>query len=448
MIVARRSTASVRPYFAARAARVAGGGRPSPRRSRGGLLRVALACGLLCGAMPTAFAQDLLPTARELRAAGLETAWWGVASVAAGRGRVTELTADEDAVYVQTTGNLLTAIDLTTGAKKWVTRVGRAGQTAVRVNTTPGGETEPGLVIIGVGRTAYAVNKDSGEIEWELPLAETAGAPLTIAQTDDGPRLFVPTVTGNVYCYDLDLIEEFHLEQRLAEFSSGTERWRYDTSAPIVGPVAVDGIAAVFANNQGALFGLSTEKRKLLWRFETNGRATAPLVAYEGTAYLASEDRNLYAVNIQNGLDRWEFVTREPVQIPPAIVKGAVYVTPVRSGVYRVDRDTGRSIWRAERAKGFLTQTADRVYLSDRADNVVALNLADGRQVGSARLTQFKVRAQNPLTDRVIVATETGIVLCLKPAGAGFPIYYAHPERRPVEPAFAEEAPADPPAGN
>lgn len=418
--------------------------------TRGTAVRVALLCGLLLAGAPSAVAQNVLPRPADLRAAGLEVAWWGVGSVTAGRGRITELTADEDAVYVQTSGNLLTAIDLTTGAKKWVTRFGRGGQTAVPVSTAPGEETEPGLVIGAVGRTAFAINKDSGEIVWELPLPETAAAALTIGPIDEGRRLYVPTVTGSVYSYDLAAIEEFHREKRLAEFSSGTQRWRYDAGSTISGPVAVDGIAAVFANADGVMIGVEAEERKLLWRFETGRRTSAPIAAADGTVYIASSDRNLYAVDTLNGLDRWEFVTREPVQKQPAIVKGALYVTPSRSGVYRVDRDTGRALWAAERATGFLAQAADRVYVSDSFDSVIALNLADGRPIGSVRLTEFPVRMQNPLTDRVIVATETGIVLCLKAAGAGFPVYHANPERRPVEPIFADPAaPAtDPAAGN
>ncbi|NNJ26157.1 Outer membrane protein assembly factor BamB [Planctomycetes bacterium LzC2] len=395
-----------------------------------------------------AYGQSTLPTPTELRAAGLEMAWWAVAAVPAGQDRVQYLTADEDAVYVQTDGNLLTAIDLTTGAKKWVTRIGREGQTATPVGTTavidegPGVEAAPAMVIACIGRSAYALRKDTGEILWTLPLPAAAAAAATIGPTDEGRRLFVPSGGGSVYSFNLETIEDFNLEKRLDEFATGTQLWRFETGAPLVGPVALDGIAAVFANEKGVMYGVEAERRDLLWRFETAGRTTAPIVAADGVAYIASSDRNLYAVDITNGLDRWEFVSQEPVEKTPAIVKGSVFVTPGRGGVARVDRDTGRPIWQAPRTTGFLAQAADRVYVSDNGDNVIALDLKDGRPIGSIRLNRFPLRVQNPLTDRVIVSTNTGIVLCLKAAGTGYPVYYANPDRRPVEPSFAGDEPA------
>ncbi|MFH5804742.1 PQQ-binding-like beta-propeller repeat protein [Alienimonas sp. DA493] len=430
---------------------------PAVRRSSSRPLSTRISRGLLCAAVLSAAAlggtpasaQNVLPNPNELRAAGLELAWWAVAAVPAGRGQVEFLSADENAVYVQTNDNLLTAINLTSGAKKWAIRVGRDGQTAVRVATAPpveagpGGESSPGLVLACVGRTAYGIHQDTGETMWELPLPQAAVAAPTIGDTEEGRRLFVPSVTGSVYSFDMRTIEEFRLEKRLQEFATGTQRWRYETGSPLIGGVVVEGIAAVFANVRGVLYGVDAEKRELLWRFETDGRATAPIAAGDGVVYLASSDRNLYAVDTTNGLDRWEFVSQEPVEVKPAVVEGALYVTPGRGGVSRVDRDTGRAIWRAERTTEFLAQAGGRAYASDFADNVVALDLATGRRIGSVRMDRFPVRMQNSLTDRVIVSTKTGIVLCLKAAGSGFPVYYAHPERRPVEPSFADDAPAE-----
>ena len=428
--------------------------RRSPVRRRAPLAsRTLLGLALVCAAgLPggaRAYGQNLLPTPGELRAAGLELAWWAVAAVPAGRGKISVLTADEDAVFVQTNTNLLTAINLTTGARKWVARIGREGQSAVAVSTTPavdgqnlGDDPMPGMVIACVGRTAYGLNKDTGEILWELPLPEAAAAALTVGRTDEGRRLFLPTVAGSVYSFDLRTIEEFYLEKRLPEFATGTQRWRYETGAALAGPVALGGIVAAFANEQGVLYGVDAENRDLLWRFGTDGRASAPIVAADGVVYFASTDRNLYAVSMENGLDRWEFVSQEPVEVQPSIVRGSMYVTLARGGVARVDRDNGRAIWLDQRATGFLAQAEDRVYVSDGSDNVVALELETGRRIGGLRLNRYPARMANASTDRVIVSTPTGVVLCLKAAGTGFPTYFANPDLRPVEPTFADAAAA------
>ena len=255
--------------------------------------------------------------------------------------------------------------------------------------------------------------------------------------------MLVGTRAGSVYCYDLDRVEEFWAENRLPRFASGTQLWRYETGSPIVGPPLVEGIAALFANRDGVLYGVEIEERGLLWQFQTDGRTSAPPAAAGGVAYVASEDRNLYAVAAENGLDKWEFVTADPILTRPSAIGGALYVVPGRAGVARVDRDTGRALWRADRVDGFLAEAGGRAYVSDSAGSVVALDRETGRPVGSALLNGYPVRLANALTDRVVVATPAGVVLCLKPSGGGFPVYHANPERRPVEPVFADpNAPA------
>ncbi|MEM9702438.1 MAG: PQQ-binding-like beta-propeller repeat protein, partial [Planctomycetota bacterium] len=292
------------------------------------------ALSLVTALPPSAAGQDLLPTPSELRVAGLEIAWWAVAPVPAGSDRIEYLSADEDAVYVQTEGNLLTAIDLTTGAEKWVSRIGREGQKGIRVSTTPaidaGPETDaaPAKVIVCVGRVAYAIDKDSGETIWALPIPAAAAASPTFGVTDEGRRLFVSTISGSAYSYDLETIEEFNLEKRLEEFATGAQRWRYETGAPMVGPVLVDGIMAVLANERGIMVGVEAVDRNLLWRFQTGGEATAPITSADGVVYIACSDRNLYAVDVTTGLDRWDYVSREPIETTPAVVKGSLYVTP------------------------------------------------------------------------------------------------------------------------
>ena len=414
----------------------------SPRVPAFPRLAAAAACCALLASAPAAPAQArMLPDARDLRGAGLELAWWAVATISPGRDAVVDVTSDEDAVYVRTRENLLTAVDLATGAKKWSIRLGRDRQQGVPVATSRT------LALAVVGRIAYAIDKDTGQIAWELPLPSTPTAPPAI----DDARLYVGAGDGGVYAYDLGRIREYHTEGKLPQFVAGTSLWRYSTGAAIVGPPVLADIAVMFANADGVLFAVEAEERDLLWQFETDRRTSAPPVADDATVYVASRDRNLYAVDVQNGLDRWEFVTRSPIETAPAVVGESLYVVPSRSGVARVDKATGRAVWRSDRTSGFLAVAGGRVYASDSSGNVVALDEATGAPVGTARLTNYTVRSGNDRTDRVIVATESGVVVCLKAAGAGFPVFHKIPEARPVEPTFADpNAPAagDPAAAN
>ena len=412
---------------------------PLPRVSAVRPVAVLLLFLIMLVSGPAARAQsNVLPSPRQLRPAGLELAWWSVATISPGRDVVTGLDADETTVFVRTRSNLITAIDLATGTKKWSTRLGRERQLGVAVSSS---ET---LALVVVGRTAYALDKDTGQQAWELPLASSPTAPPAI----DDTRLYVGTADGGVYAYDLEKIREFYSEGKLPQFVQGTLLWRYSSGASIVGPPVRDGIAVLFANVDGTLFALEAEEREMLWQFETDRGASAPVVAADGTAYVASEDRNLYAVDVTNGLDRWEFVSRSPIDVKPALVNDSLFVTPAQAGVSRVDRATGRPRWRSDRTTGFLAVAGGRVYASDSAQNVVALDYETGRPLGAALLTDYTVRTGNDRTDRVIVATPSGVVLCLKAAGSSFPIFHRNPGNRPVEPTFADPADAEVPAAD
>lgn len=400
-------------------------------RTAAGLLLAAAAC--LLAPAPAGAQSRLLPRAADLRAAGLELAWWAVADISPGLDLVRDLTADEDLVYVRTRENLLTAIDLTTGAKKWSVRVGRDRQVGLPVSSNRT------LAMAVVGGVAYALDKDTGRTEWQLPLPGVPTAPPAL----DENRVYLGTADGSVYAFDLRTVQEYYSEGKLPQFVNATQSWRYASGGEVVGSPVRSGIALLFANADGVLGALEAEERDLLWQFEADRRASAPPVADDETVYFPSQDRNLYAVAVENGIDRWEFVTRSPVETAPALVGDSLFVVPGRSGVAKVDKRTGRADWVNDRTTGFLAVAGGRAYVSDAADDVVALDLATGAPLGSARLTDYRLRAANDRTDRVIVATERGVVLCLKAAGAGFPVYHRNPGARPVEPAFADpDAPA------
>ena len=82
-----------------------------------------------------------------------------------------------------------------------------------------------------------------------------------------------------------------------------------------------------------------------------------------------------------------------------------------------------------------------RDLLLDRADEVCTLlSRENGGLVGALPLRQFTVRLENDRTDRLYMATQSGLVTCIREKGSGFPLYHMFPDRRPILPEFAPEA--------
>jgi hypothetical protein len=54
-------------------------------------------------------------------------------------------------------------------------------------------------------------------------------------------------------------------------------------------------------------------------------------------------------------------------------------------------------------------------------------------------MKSFKFKIANDLTDRIYLVSEQGQTLCLRERGNSFPKFFRNPDRRPVEPIFADE---------
>ena len=86
--------------------------------------------------------------------------------------------------------------------------------------------------------------------------------------------------------------------------------------------------------------------------------------------------------------------------------------------------------------------------MSDSLGNIVIVDRNDGSPVGALPLRDFKVRVSNDRTDRMYLATESGLVISIRDKNREFPIYHKYPERRPILPLFGDDAaevPADTP---
>jgi outer membrane protein assembly factor BamB len=130
-------------------------------------------------------------------------------------------------------------------------------------------------------------------------------------------------------------------------------------------------------------------------------------------AYVASHDSNLYAVRIVNGGIEWRFTTGTPISYRPAVTDDDVYITTDRGGLRRLDRKTGQAIWQNRAADRFVAANPKVVYATDRSGHLLLLDRARGAQVGSYDAREFVVPVPNDLTDRVYLAANDGLIVCL-----------------------------------
>lgn len=383
-----------------------------------------------------ALSRSQLPTRQLLDRFGLELAWWGHATINPSRDRVRHFVADEETLYVQSTAGTVTAFDSETGKQLWAQQIGFQDASSYPVITNDR------LALISSGMQMYAINKWTGKVIWQIKLP---GLPSTSPSTDD-TQLYFGALDGSVYALDLDKINELYKENLLPQWSEETYKWRYQTGGVIISPPLSTGRIVNFASTDRSLYSVAATTRDLQFQFEVDDPLSAHIGQSGDFLFLATAGDRIFCVNRNNGAVRWEYPTGLPIRQSPVIIDNDVYVFPENGGMFCLSATSGNQKWWRGQMQEFIAATRKRVYVTDTNKNIAVLTRDKGEFIGMIRLNHFTNRISNERTDRIFLATKSGIIACLKEKGEEFPIYHKYPERRPIMPAFANETEAPPAA--
>ena len=380
----------------------------------------------------------MLPTQRMLGRYGLELAWSNQAVMNPARDKVTHITVDEDLVYIQSSAGSITAFDNETGKQLWARQLGQRDSPQY-----PAVSNNDDVMVVS-GITLYNIEKFRGGIQWKIVLPKV---PSTSPATDD-THVYIGALDGSVYAFSIRKLQELYNERLLPQFRRDALVWRFKTAKKVTTPPISDGFVVNFASRDKSLYSISTTQSKMIWQFETDEPISAPMAAAmvgeDSVILLASEDFNVYCIGLTNGQIRWDFVSGAPVRRSPRVIGQQVFVFPHRGGIFSLSLENGAEQWWRPGIQDFVGATRTRLFVSDTVGNVVILARNDGHIIGALPLRDFSFRFANDRTDRVYLATQSGLVICIKEVGRQFPTYHMHPERLPLLPEFApEEAEAE-----
>jgi hypothetical protein len=151
----------------------------------------------------------------------------------------------------------------------------------------------------------------------------------------------------------------------------------------------------------------------------------------ETTGYFPVGDGNLYAVDLLGG-DRsgglnqlWRANCGGIMNHTPLVTKDSVYASGDNSGVTRLDRATGAITWRSEHAADLaIAANNEFVYIRDRQGRFLvydAKRATDPQNRASVSLSglnlpEFNIPVVNTVTDRVYLAADNGLIVCMRDA--------------------------------
>jgi hypothetical protein len=343
-------------------------------------------------------------------------------------------------LIVQTRSGGIYSYDAATGRQRWATHVG----VPYRVAKPVGYNTNSIFVINNID--LISLDRATGGLKWEFDLPSGAASP----PVADDDQVYLSLTNGRFATFMLPnfLAREakakaFGSPPSKLEAARSTKGIDVAAIGPLGGAIqayrvprpgpqpvergsfpedeAVEQAAVVssdcllFAGTGGEVSGLLRLTGAPAWKpFLTRGRINVPVGQHEDTAYVASSDSNLYAVSINTGRVFWRVAGGGLPTERPAVLDEDVYVGMDRTGLVRLGRAEGDARWRNGDASRFLAANRKFVYAADHNGRLIVIDRERGTTLSAYDGTRdFAYPVQNDLTDRIYLAANNGMIVCL-----------------------------------
>ncbi len=374
---------------------------------------------------------------------GLARPWFTQVQMDRSRARVHAIVLHNGVLFVQTNRAMVHAIDAETGKTLWAKQVGRPDHPSM----TPGASQN--LLAVVNGSRLYVCNRHNGDLLYEVQVGGAPGAGPAVSEK----RAYVPMVTGLVMAYRLQplrdpLVELLKVKEKpnAEEIAKAEEdrrenlRLRQEFIPPLscqsfgralVQPLVIredeSEECVVWPTDRGYLNIGRIDRREedrfaINFRLETSaGIAARPTYlrpdpndpGSSGVIFAASRDGFVHAIREKDGQSLWRFSTGEPILEPAVVIKEEVFVATQPGGMYCLDAKTGQETWWARGVYQFIAASNQRVYVADKIGRILVLNIKTGARLDTFDAVSLPIKLINSDTDRLYLATETGLIQCL-----------------------------------
>jgi outer membrane protein assembly factor BamB len=177
---------------------------------------------------------------------------------------------------------------------------------------------------------------------------------------------------------------------------------------------------------------------------------TAPLTTFGDNLYVPTADSNFVSLAVPelreaalaaNSLPRGKFTTGGPIFQRPVLTDDSIYVVGDRWGLMRLRHRTLEPLWNERLPDGrvrpqpnadvarLLSVSPNYVFALDRRGNLLVIDAVRGATLSSFDVSAFSFPVTNDVNDRVYLAANSGLLLCLRDRGKVVPQFL----RKPVE---------------
>jgi outer membrane protein assembly factor BamB len=357
-------------------------------------------------------------------------------------------------MLVQTRSGLVVLLNAETGEARWRTHVG----TPYRVVAPPTANSR--TVLVANNTFLYGLDRRTGAVQWEFRLP---GGGVTTAPVADEEFVFVAGSNGRLVSFLLPRMDLLALEAKgLLASSAPPVSKIYEKNKRSTAVISMQGsLREAFIQEQvgpeprqvwenvtghldlpplmtqefvipftpeGTAVALTKATRERVgeeevYHFAADGPIRVRPGQYGEVAYVGSEDANVYAMNTTNGRVIWRYTAGQPVTQHPVALERDLYVTTEGNGLARLDRADGVPLWRVRNgtrvvesnaeADRFLAANPKFVYATDDSGRLLVLDRRLGHRLSHYDTRAFPVPVVNEMTDRLYLAANNGLIVCL-----------------------------------
>lgn len=335
---------------------------------------------------------------------GLTRAWFAQIGAARSTGPIGFMNCDRGMLYVQTTRGSVTSIDAETGRRLWTSQIGSPNHTS----SEPDGNDK--ILAVVSGSTLYVLDRHTGALLWQRLLNGTPGAGPGVSAS----YVFVPMVNGFVQGYNIEKLGK-------------GEPWNYKSAGRVLVPPTATGNDVVWTTEKGYMYLADGEGGGIRYRLETRDAIQARPAYWTPRVFACSTDGNVYAVDEPSGKVVWKFTVGDAIYQQPVALEEKVFVVSEQSGMYCLASKDGAELWHAPRIAQFVSLSPSRVYATDDLGRLTVLDAETGARLGSLPLQGVSIKLVNRSTDRIYLASESGMVQCLRETLSKAPVKHDPP---------------------
>lgn len=320
----------------------------------------------------------------------------------------------------------------------------------------------PDLVVVPHGRSLAGLERSTGHARWHEPLSQSVSGGAAVI----GNWVYVPSSAGTINRF---AVQPLRTPSDSPTAKTGkksvkkakAKKQRKESLAPVAihaggsenvlfAPIAL-GEGVLWCTSDGLLVCL--QPTELDWRrleFSLENPPAGPPVVRDRSIFATTTAGDLARVDLPGSNKElqtaWHTVLPGPAVSGPFLSGDTVVVSLGDLGIAAYSAETGSELWHTCLTGTILAIGGGRVWLIDELGKLSAFDLADGSPRERLCLGPFTLPVVNRNSERLVLASPSGMVVSLSPRATGTPTPAEAGDAAVTEPAVPVPATSDPAA--